>query len=228
LNLSTLNILDMKKGNALVFILFFWSIVVAQAPDISRLYSEKELTYFGLDFTKAALCGNFSVFGDESYKPSVIRDKYMVGWNRIVAKEKDKYNFKDAYKKESVNYDIEVTINRNNAIDTTKIFEYINKDLVSPHLTQEDIAKIVKKYDYSNVSTGLGLVYVVDFFNKNNEEGCIWVVFFDVVTKKIIHAEAFKEKAGGIGLRNYWARTVYNTLNTSKDAYKGKWKKLLK
>lgn len=221
-----INLLFMKKNSFLVSILVFWGVLMAQAPGIGRIYSETDLTYVGLDFTKTAFMGNFSVMGDESYTPTLIRDKYMVGWNRIVAKEKDRYKIKEAYDKTNVNYDIEVTINRNGAIDTNEIFKYINKDFSTPHLTTEDIASIVKDYKAIDAAKGLGLVYIVDYFNKNNQEGCIWVTFFDLSTKKVIHTEAFKTKAGGFGLRNYWAKTVFNTINASKSAYKGKWKKL--
>jgi hypothetical protein len=53
----------------------------------------------------------------------------------------------------------------------------------------------------------------MDRLVKVQQTGCLYVVFFDISSRKVLKYERFSEKAWGIGFRNYWFRPV-------KDAVK--------
>ena len=74
--------------------------------------------------------------------------------------------------------------------------------------------------------TAVGLIYIVDFFNKDIKQACTWVVFFDTKTKEVLYEEPYTESAVGIGLRNFWASTVLRTMENSSKVYKKEGKKL--
>ena len=67
--------------------------------------------------------------------------------------------------------------------------------------------KVVKSYKLKH-EKGIGLVFVVDRLVKLQETGCIYVVFFDVSSRKVLKCERVSEKAFGFGFRNYWFRPV--------------------
>ena len=42
------------------------------------------------------------------------------------------------------------------------------------------------------------------------------LLFFDIATRDILQKREVKGYAEGFGLRNYWARTVYNIIKRTK------------
>jgi hypothetical protein len=83
---------------------------------------------------------------------------------------------------------------------------------MSSHLEQADIQGIVNTYNLREGASGIGLVFIVESLSKPNVKGAYWVTFFDAKTKKVISTERYLGKAGGFGLRNYWAKSYYNVM----------------
>jgi len=75
------------------------------------------------------------------------------------------------------------------------------------HLKEKDIASLVKSYKLKH-DKGIGLVFVMDRLVKLQETGCLYVVFFDVSSRKVLKCERLSEKAMGFGFRNYWFRPI--------------------
>lgn len=200
-------------------------IVYADAPGLKRAYEAKEITFFGLDFTKAAFVGNFGAINDLETTPKKLRDKYILGWNNILVTERPKYNAQRFYGKDTVYTDINVTKERNSKIDTADIYKLANQNFVNPHLNYDDIKSLVKELKIE-ANTSVGLIYIVDFFNKDIKQACTWVVFFDTKSKDILYHASYTESAAGIGLRNFWASTVLRTMENSSRDYKKEGKKL--
>jgi hypothetical protein len=73
------------------------------------------------------------------------------------------------------------------------------------------IDEIVKEYQTTETQ-GIGLVFIMESFNKNLEKGFMWVTFFDIKTKQVLLSVKMEGDAGGVGIRNHWARTFYNVL----------------
>jgi len=215
----------MKKSNLFILIFMIVSIVYADAPGLKKVFDAKEITFYGLDFTKTAFVGNFGAINDLETSPKKLRDKYILGWNNILVTERPKYNAQRFYNKDTVYTDINVTKERNSKIDTADIYKLSNQNFVTPHLKSDDLKQIVKELNIE-AKTSVGLVYIVDFFNKDVKQGCIWAVFFDTKTKEILYEASFTESAAGIGLRNFWASVVLRTMEKSSAAYKKETKKM--
>jgi hypothetical protein len=64
------------------------------------------------------------------------------------------------------------------------------------------------------------MVFIMDRLVKAQETGCMYVVFFDVASRKVVHSERVCERAGGIGFRNYWFRPVKNVVDKLPKIYK--------
>jgi len=88
------------------------------------------------------------------------------------------------------------------------------------HLKEKDIASIVRSYKLKH-DKGLGLVFVMDRLVKVQETGCLYVVFFDVSSRKVLKCERVSEKAFGFGFRNYWFRPVKEAVRKLPPMYQG-------
>ena len=63
------------------------------------------ITYLGIDYSHAKFIGQFSQFADAGDIGIVsIKNNYFGGWNGVVYKEKDKYNFQDMLRKENISF----------------------------------------------------------------------------------------------------------------------------
>ena len=85
--------------------------------------------------------------------------------------------------------------------DSVNITDYVYS---AQHIDDADLARLIKSFNTGSDS-GYGVVYVAELLNKEDGIGNYIAVFFDVRTKKIIFADRVSGKAGGFGLRNYWA-----------------------
>jgi len=213
----------MKKTSALSLLLSFF-IVSAFAQSEKDVVSANEITWFGLDFTKALFVGSFNQFAEAGETGGQqLKNKYIPDWNDLVVNERQKFNLKEAYNKTTVNYQPEIAEKRNGTIDAEKMLS-LNAD--DGRLKKEDIAKVVSQY--KSTRKGVGLVYIVDTYSKADEKGVIWVTFFDIATRKVLITEKFSEKPGGFGLRNYWARPVFEVMMKSSAAAYKNWEKQYK
>jgi len=83
--------------------------------------------------------------------------------------------------------------------------------------TPAELEKQVASYKLTKTS-GLGLVFIMDRLVKAQETGCLYVVFFDVSSRKVLLSERVCEKTGGIGFRNYWFRPIKTVIDSKKLA----------
>jgi len=93
-------------------------------------------------------------------------------------------------------------------------------EMVTPtHITAQDIATIVKSYKIRHTQ-GLGLVFIVDRLVKSQQTGCLYVVFFDIATRKVVYSQRCCEKASGAGFRNYWFGPIKKTVKDLPGMYR--------
>lgn len=81
---------------------------------------------------------------------------------------------------------------------------------------------MVSKYIVSQPE-GLGLVLIAESYNRKINLGSHYAVVFDIASKKILISQKFIATTGGLGVRNYWGFSIYETLNMLSDRYR-KWK----
>lgn len=158
-----------------------------------------EVNYYGVDFSRA------KTFGASETGAQFV--KAFGDINTLVIGEWKKYNVAKYLNKQVAIQDIAVAQRANNSIDQAQI--PTTSSMYS--LTNEDIAAMVKAYDIRETN-GTGLVILGELLNKQNNRGSYVVVLFDIASREVLYHKSMQGKAGGFGLRNFWAGALYNVL----------------
>jgi hypothetical protein len=189
------------------------------AQDKSKVFSSTEAVWFGLDFTKATFVGQFDQgMGAAPATGSDMKAKYIPAWNNLIAGEQKKYDLKKAFRKDNIIYDMNSVNELNNKIDVDACMSF------NPgKIERSQIDEMVKKYS-SSQKEGLGLVFIVENFNKGTQMSSIFVTFFDIASKKILLCERMEGKAMGVGIRNYWAGSIKHILDQIDEGGYKSWK----
>lgn len=178
-------------------------------PD-AKIFSSSQLVWCGLDFSQA------KCIGSEGFtEPDQVKDRYFEAWNDLILGESDKYNVKEFYQKDKLVNDLSVVSERNKIPNADELV--INE----PYAFEEgQLESIIGAYNLEEAQDGLGVVYVVESLNKTEKKAVINVVFFDIASKDILWTKQYEESPGGFGFRNYWARAVLNTMESSEKDFK--------
>jgi hypothetical protein len=197
----------MKKLLVLAVIILgaYGSSLVAQ--DVKTVFSTKEIVWFGVDFSSVKLVGNTVDFANLND----IRDKQFKAINDLFLAEPDKYNPKKAFKKDKVVMDLSVVEKRNLATDIDKLLVDTQQTL-----SKEAIEAMIKEYTPKDATTGIGACIVMENCIKleKGSHATMYIVFFDIATKKVMVCEKADSIAGGFGFRNFWAKPVFTTLDS--------------
>lgn len=195
--------------------------VIAKSQSAEDLFraSDTKIVWLGIDFSHVQLVGDFSQFNSAGEKSSVeVKQKYFPAWNEIVLNEAKKYDVKGMLRKENLTYDLDA-IAEVNAKAATEELEVTNP----VEYKREDIEKFVKRYK-SSTKNAIGVALVAETLNKRELEAYYHFVAIDLSNNKILVYDRLKGKPAGIGLRNYWANTIYDVIKEIKsDRYK-EWK----
>lgn len=160
------------------------------------------LIWCGLDYSRAKMIGT-----TDFMRPEQIFPEMLIAWNGLFMKEMLPELEKMS---PSLGTDLSAVGAANDKASAKQIEreDGTREEKVNlSHLKEKDIAAIVRSYKLKH-EKGLGLVFIVDRLVKMQEMGCVYVVFFDVSSRKVLKSERFSEKAFGIGFRNYWFRPV--------------------
>lgn len=175
----------------------------------NQIKNEEAIMWFGIDFTHAKLVGAHG-FND----PHAIVDEYFDKWNDLIIKERSRYDIPGAFKKKKWLYDLSIARSRNAEVDPD---ELVTED---PHeLDAEDIDEIVSHYKTAKKKEGVGLVYIVENFNKTMGEAQIWAVLVDLSDASVLSMKRYTGEPGGFGLRNYWASCIEEMIESMADDY---------
>lgn len=210
----------MKRVISFFLLLFVFNF--SNAQDAYQALTSDEMTWFGIDYSHVKLIGTFSQFGEAGVvDEDDIRKKYFPAWNSLVLKESDKYDLKGAFRKNHVEYKLAMMEEVNAETSNASMVSISESDRY--HLTEEKVNSIIANYPITNVS-GVGLVFIAESLDKTIEQGSYYVAIFDIATKKVLMTKKIIGKAGGFGIRNYWARSFFNVIVQCRDNYK-KWLK---
>lgn len=178
------------------------------AQTIRDVLSDKSIpvTFYGIDFTKAAL------IGDSKANPDDIVTRQYAGINDLMIKESDKYNVAAAFNRAELPAVLETVKKRNEAINPDVILSSNTTDY--NRLTEKDVEAVLKSFK-TDGSEGVGVLFVADAMNKAQERMSAWVVVFDNKTKNIILNERHEGKVGmAFSFRNYWAAGLKNIITS--------------
>lgn len=169
----------------------------------------KDLTWFGVDYSNANFISNKEFYYIDNSLFSQI--------NQLIENEKNKFNFKEFYKKKNVIYSTGLIEERNKVIDLKLVISDNNTNTM--HIQKEDIQKIIDTYNIPEDEKGLGLVFIAESYNKFYKKGFYYVTFFNISNKQVIYTERFDGKARGAGLRNRWANSLFYVLKKSTEKF---------
>lgn len=175
------------------------------------------VTWLGLDFSTTKLIGDREKFGSESDVRHLLD-----AWNGLIINEPEKFDIAKSIDKKSVENAIAVTRDHNAELDVMSMFSDEPKDYL--HVKPSDVEQIVSGYDFKG-KTGIGLMFIVESFNKINEEGSIWVTFINMDSKEVLFSERMAAPPKGFGMRNFWAGCVYTILTKMEKKEFEMWRK---
>jgi hypothetical protein len=174
---------------------------------LKDLFEQQTITWYGIDYSKTSFVANYN---------RKDMHEIFIGWNVLVKDEPERYNLRRAMHRPSVTFDMASVDSINAATDP--IISYADSTL-----TKDEIALMISRYK-STQKEGLGLVLLAESYNKGKNEGSHYAVIFDIASKKVLLSQRFISPPGGTGVRNFWAFSIYNTLNLLADHYT-KWKR---
>jgi hypothetical protein len=208
----------MKKILLIVIpVLFSFSMKgqVAPVPTVNAktIFESDKMVWYGLDFTKARMIG----MSEES--PSEIKESLFRQWNEVILDQPEKFAIGRFFRKISVYKDPTVVEKRNKKVDTDAIMSYNEKEI-----TKEDISAMIHDYVNGDKAEGLGLVFIVESFNKGSRLATVHVTFFDIASKRVLLSKRVSGKPGGFGMRNYWINAIFNIMEKIDEHEYRSWK----
>ena len=129
--------------------------------------------------------------------------------NLLFIQQPDKYDCRRMVRRQISGVYIEPIININSIADKTQMMTY------TPETNDLDTKQMVKDYVLPQTS-GMGIVLIAKLLNKPAGIAIYDAVLFDIQSRQILHQEEVSGRAGGFGLRNYWAGSVYNVIKSVK------------
>ncbi len=207
-----------------ILIIFFSSISICYAQlaadkNIQNLYNPNYnyITYLGMDFSKVVLVGDFTealgVGGDPATK-----NAYCKAWNNLVTGEFEKYSIKALVNNKNITTSLEgvMKLNYDTKLDDLSGYK-------EPNYTKEAIQQHIKEYTLPS-NKGLGVVLLIESFNKNIPKAYIDFVVVDMETKEIVMLKKLQTDPRGSGLRNYWAGSIYEAFKQVEKDFTKVWK----
>jgi hypothetical protein len=166
----------------------------------SNFLTDKEITWMGIDFSLAQ-------FTQKSFNlPKDVLNYYFNDWNLLIISDHKKYNIRTSFRKPVMHFNLSWVSKKNRQIKPQMIKEHIEAVAL---LSSQKIIEYVQTFTFPNNSL-YALLMVVESFDEASKTASVWVVIANTQTKETILCERFIKNPGGIGTKNYWARTFYN------------------
>jgi hypothetical protein len=184
-------------------LLFFslFGVLSAYAGNSKSDDDMKSISFYGIDFSMVKVSGS-----SESGREFV--DAFG-GINDLFLSEPDKY-IVPLEKRLSVQFSrvsLDAVIDRNGKIEPSGL-----KTSDQEPFTQDMLQSEIDRLDVTG--EGVGLVVVACKLDKGTDIGTYYYVFFRESDKKVLKYWEKRGASGGIGLRNYWARSFYRTIKS--------------
>lgn len=177
--------------------------IIACIFSVSILHAQGDTKYYvyGVDFTHAKVYA-----AEESVEQFA---QAFEGINMLLITEPEKYDFSfmlDSYR---------TTLSLDPMMKLLSSCDYSDLKTYNREFPEIDCAQCVKSYELPQTE-GMGVVLIAKLLDKPNKLAIYDVVIFDIATRDIVAEEEVVGYAGGFGLKNYWARTVYNILISTR------------
>jgi hypothetical protein len=199
------------KAVSIISVALSLSIAAVSAAERPK---DEPLIWCGLDYSKVKMIGT-----SDFRQPAQIFPGMLNAWNGLFMKEMLPELESMA---KAVRVDTIAVTERNSKATANQIErrDGSRKEMVeTSHLTERDIVEMVSSYKLEQTN-GLGLVYIMDRLVKNQDAGCLYVVFFDVQSRAVVRSERTCGEAGGGGFRNYWFSPVKEAVERTSKMYR--------
>jgi hypothetical protein len=164
--------------------------------------SSPEIVWLGIDFTRAKFIGP-SGFNDVH---SIINTQ-LHSMNDLFVREPQKYNFSKFLGK-TARYKIDVVYQRNLKISPEGLILLSDP---GNRFDQNTIQQVVDECQFPKDNL-IGLMYIVETLDKNQQASFVWVTFIDLANGKVILTGKYAGRAGGFGFRNFWAGSFFDIM----------------
>ncbi|HEV8514140.1 MAG TPA: hypothetical protein VGQ59_12725 [Cyclobacteriaceae bacterium] len=202
----------MKLKRTLAIVVWIIFSVPAIAQVTKDVFDTKEsVVWLGLDFTGAKFQGEREDFGSNADI-----EKLILAWNTLMINEPLKYDMGKALHRQLLKNVVGIAIAHNTELNLKGRVESDSKNFL--HLDKAAISRIVSSYDFVT-EQGIGVMFVVESFNKIDKKGSAWLTFVNLNTKEVLFTERVTGKPAGFGVRNYWAGSIYNMQKQVQSNY---------
>lgn len=158
--------------------------------------------FYGVDYSQV------SVFGAKESPSEFIETFPKI--NRLLAEEYKKFieTLEKSLDIEVSDIDLAPAIGMVETIDPDRLFTYKSRKEGPDPIVVENIAKALS---FINIPQrpGFGIIIFAVELNKDKGIGYYQLAIFDNESKEVLINEQIKGHAGGSGLRNYWANSIY-------------------
>jgi len=161
----------------------------------------KEILWVGINFSKAKFTrSGFALTQEEMHR-------LLHEWNMLILNDQKKYDVRMSFRKPVMQYDLSVVTKLNKSVKINDILtNYVS---VNDLFSDDQICEYVSTLNFPT-SMKYALTFIVESFNASVKSAAIWVVLVATDIQEVVLCEKFLKKPAGIGIRNYWARTIYN------------------
>jgi hypothetical protein len=180
----------MKKQILLIGLTSIITIQVLTAQksyDIDDIKKTQTIYWFGVDLSKARLIQGFN----HSYET---QQNYFSGWNTYLL-SKD-VNLENLLHKEEIIPNLSI-VNERNKTFTNNSFA----------ITKDTIQSLLHQYSYP-IGQGIGVVLIVDNFDKPAEKAYAWLTYFDLQSKRVLSSELLMGKTSMGGMVTHWGEAL--------------------
>ena len=161
----------------------------------------REILWVGINFSKAKFTR------EEFDYPQEVLQRYLHDWNMLILNDQKKYDIRMSFRKPVMQYDLSVITKTNKSLKTNDL---LTKNIKANDVLSDDQMRELASALTLPQSLPYALSLWVESFDSKVKTAAIWVVITKTETQEVVLCEKFLKKPGGFGLRNYWARTIYN------------------
>ncbi|MCH2229846.1 MAG: hypothetical protein MK105_05840 [Crocinitomicaceae bacterium] len=175
--------------------------------DATRVFDAEEIVFYGIDFS------NFRLVNPEKHGQENELKKFLTAWMSDFHKSFPKERVKAILKKD-IERDLQSVQQRYQLLgDKWIVFNDYRFDF-------DTLKSILKSYELPQ-NEGLGLVLIIENFNKEAENVMVNYTFFDIKTKEVLWSLKIQSYAGGAGMTNHWANGLIMSMGQFKRSYRG-------
>ncbi len=168
----------------------------------SLSYPPASVNVYGVDFSQVR------IYGAKKKETDIEFQKAFRGINELLILEKSKYDFERLLGVPTAVFPT-IADERNSEID------WFSARTAIQYADKLPVNQMIAEYNIPH-DRGIGLVVIARLLNKDEEKALHELVLFDIATRKIIYRHEALCEAGGYGLRNYWANSVYELIDNKE------------